>query len=529
MQDAAARVQDATKIYGEGDTAVTALNDVCLQFSTGQYTAIMGPSGSGKSTLLHCTAGLDRLASGSVYIGEVELGALNDRELTKLRRDKVGFIFQTFNLVPTLSAEKNIVLPMAIAGRDGERVVGLGVVSLFVGVAVLSPAFARPVTAFIGSPLPAVAGVSGNLARENSMRSPRRTSATAAALMVGLALVALVAIIAQSLRSTVSDVLAESFLADFVVQQANPFAPPGGLPTAIADDIADLEEVSDVSRVRFSQAKVEDSVVFLGAIESNYTSMFDLDVTEGTLSEFSGNQTAVLRGWAEGQALGLGDVVSMQFAATGADVFRITAVYEEETAGPVLIPLDAYEANFVEQLDGSVYVLLAPGVSAQAGRAAVEVATAQDPNASVLDATGFQEQTEEALDQLLNVFIGLLSLAILISILGITNTLSLSVIERTREIGLLRAIGMSRRQVRRTIRWEAVITSLFGAVLGIAIGILFAWSIVQALEDQGIRFTVPVGQLILLIIAAGLAGVLAAIPPAARASNLDILEAIAYE
>ena len=121
MQEAAARVEDGTKVYGQGATAVSALSEVSLSFGQGRFTAIMGPSGSGKSTLLHCTAGLDRLTAGTVHIGDFELGTLNDRELTRLRRDKIGFIFQTFNLVPTLSAEENISLPMSIAGRDGER------------------------------------------------------------------------------------------------------------------------------------------------------------------------------------------------------------------------------------------------------------------------------------------------------------------------------------------------------------------------------------------------------------------------
>lgn len=409
-------------------------------------------------------------------------------------------------------------------------VVGIGVALLFIGVTVLSPAFAGQMAWVIGTPVAAVS-LPGKLARGNAARSPRRTSATAAALMVGLALVGLVAVFSESLKATVGEVLADSFLADFAVQPATSgFGGPGlGLSTAVADGLAELPQVDEVSRMRFNQAKVGESITFLGGGEPNLDRMFDLGLIEGSLERLVGESVAVSEAQATEKGIALGNSVEFEFAATGMETFEVVAIYSEEIAGAYLISLEAYEENFIEQLDATVYVRLGPGVSSETGREAIESVTASYPGTDVLDATGIQEQAEAQVDQLLNVFIALLALAVLISVLGITNTLSLSVIERTREIGLLRAIGMSRRQVRTTVRWEAVIIAVFGALMGVTLGLVLAWAVIQALQDQGLRFAVPVGQMVILVAVAGIAGVIAALPPAYRAARLNILEAIAYE
>jgi putative ABC transport system permease protein len=176
-----------------------------------------------------------------------------------------------------------------------------------------------------------------------------------------------------------------------------------------------------------------------------------------------------------------------------------------------------------------VLIALADGVTIEQGRAAVESVTSSFPNVQIQDQADFKQQTESQINLILSLIFVMLLLSVLIALLGITNTLSLSIIERTREIGLLRAVGMSRKQVRRMIRWESVIISVFGAVLGVGLGILFGWAVVRALSDQGLLFVLPAGQLIGALLAAGLAGVVAAVLPAWRASSLNVLEAIAYE
>ena len=419
--------------------------------------------------------------------------------------------------------------PVAGTGVPGIAVVGAGVAVFFIGIAVLSPAFARPVVGVIAAPFRALGAVSGRLAAENSMRSPRRTSATASALMIGLALVALVAILGDSAKATVEDVFADILRADLYVQPANQFGPNAGFPSSLADELELLPEVALISRVRTSQAKVEGEVTFIGAAEPNIEEAVDLGLIAGSLDRFAGNSAAVSASFAESRALEVGSEISIAFAASGEQAFEVVAIYESETAGPVLIPLSTFEQNYVEQLDAFIYIKLGQSVGPDEGRKLIESVAQAYPTAVVLDAAEFQRQAQDQVDQLLNVLVGLLSLAIIISVLGITNTLSLSVIERTREIGLLRAVGMSRFQVRRMVRLEAVVTSIFGALLGVGIGIFFAWALVEALRDQGIRFSIPFLQLVLLVGLAALAGVLAAIPPARRAAGLDILRAIAYE
>ncbi len=431
--------------------------------------------------------------------------------------------------VGTIALALGLFGPVDEVGVPGIVVVGVGVALFFVGIAVLSPAFARPFTRLLGAPVARLSGVSGALARENSMRSPRRTSATAAALMVGLALVALVAILGASAKATVGEVLAGSLKADFYIQPANQFGPNAGLPTSLADEVAQLADVETVARVRTGQAKVEDTVTFIGAADASIADVVDLELVAGSLDHFEGDVVALSKPFSDSRDLGLDANVSLTFAATGTGSYRTVAIYEEATAGTVIIPLSSFEQNFTEQLDSFVYVRLAPGVEQESARMKIERVTNSYPTAAVLDAAGFQQQAEEQIDQLLSVLLGLLGLAIIIAILGITNTLSLSVIERTREIGLLRAVGMSRSQVKRMVRWEALITSVFGAVLGVAVGMFFGWALVEALREQDIRFAVPAGQLLLIVAVSGVAGVLAAVPPARRAARLDILEAIAYE
>jgi putative ABC transport system permease protein len=221
----------------------------------------------------------------------------------------------------------------------------------------------------------------------------------------------------------------------------------------------------------------------------------------------------------------------VEFARTGVQHLTVGGLYSDNRfLGNYAVSLQTYEANFSEQLDEIVFVKAAEGVPIARARAAVEDAVAAYPNVQVNDQAEFKDQQAGFIDQLLALVSALLGLAILIALFGIVNTLGLSIFERTRELGLLRAVGMSRRQVRSMIRWESVIIAVLGAVLGVAIGVLFGLAMQQALASQGItKLTIPPVQLLVYVVLAGLAGVLAAVLPARRAARLNVLDAISYE
>ncbi len=227
----------------------------------------------------------------------------------------------------------------------------------------------------------------------------------------------------------------------------------------------------------------------------------------------------------------MGDTVPAQFATVGDAPLTLVGIYgDNRLAGDYLISLDTYDTYFTEPLDSFVLVKASPDVPLADAQAAIEAAVQGLPNIQVQDQAAFREQQAGFIDQLLGLVTALLFMSILIAVFGIVNTLGLSIYERTRELGLLRAVGMSRRQVKRMIRWEAVIIAIFGASLGIVIGILFGWALQQALANQGVtQLKIPVGQLVFYLVFAGLIGVLAAIWPARRAAKLNVLEAISYE
>jgi putative ABC transport system permease protein len=350
--------------------------------------------------------------------------------------------------------------------------------------------------------------------------------------MVGLTLVTGIAILSASLRATVGVIIEESFRADFAIQQpGGGFGPPVGISPVVADELEQLPETGAVSRIRANVARIDDRITFVGAVEPNITSLFDFDVLSGTFDNLVGDDTvAVYVGRAEEDGLAVGDTVAIEFARSGLAEFRVVALWDTAAVqAEHFLSIDAYRANFVEDLDTVVYVGLADGVDNAAGRRAVESVTDRYATAEVFNGAEFRQDAEEQLNQLLALVFGLLALAIVISLFGITNTLALSIIERTREIGIIRAVGMTRSQVRSVVRWEAAIIAVFGALLGVILGVALGWVIVKALQDQGIIFTVPVGQVVALVAAAGLAGVVAAVYPARRAARLDVIAAISYE
>jgi putative ABC transport system permease protein len=408
-------------------------------------------------------------------------------------------------------------------------VVGLGAALTFVGVAMLSPLVARPIASTLGRPFRG--RISGKLGGENANRNPRRTASTAAALMIGLGLVAFVAVFAASLKSSVTAVLDRTIRSDLMLtaSQFAPFSPE------LAKDLAGDPNFAAVSSLRQgAEAKVRSSTTFpVGIDPATITDVANIEMDAGSITALSQpNSVAVSKTEADSKNLTVGATVPMEFARTGTQQLTVVGIFEPNALlNDYAVSLDTYDANVAQQLDSVVFLKYAPGVDQAAARANVEALVARDyPSVAVND----QEQTKQTyvkqVDQLFAIVYVLLFLSVFISAFGIMNTLGLSIYERIRELGLLRAVGMSKKQVKRMVRVEAVIIAVLGAILGLAVGIAFGWALQRALSDVGIdRFALPVGQLVIMLIVAALIGVLAAILPARRAAKLNVLEAITYE
>jgi putative ABC transport system permease protein len=411
---------------------------------------------------------------------------------------------------------------------DAGLIVGAGAALTFIGVATLSPLVARPLAALIGAPFRRI-GFAGRLGRENAMRNPRRTASTSAALMIGLGLVTFVAVFGDSLKASGVAALDEAIRSDFILTTGG-FAP---LSPSVAEDLQDAPEIAVASPIRAGGIRVLGGLEFVTAVDpATLGEVTSFEFTAGSLGSLSAPGTvAVVDDVAEANGWAVGHRIELQFPRTGTQAFTITGIYPDpQILGNYVISLDAFEANFAQRLDTLVFVKLAEGVSPAEGRRALEAATEDSPNVQVQDQTQFKEQQLQLIDQILGFVQVLLLLAIVIALFGIVNTLSLSIYERVRELGLLRAVGMSRGQVRRMIRSEAVIIAVLGGVLGAAIGVLFGWAMQGALASLGIdRLRVPIGTILVYLVVAGLAGVIAAIWPARRAARLNVLEAIAYE
>jgi putative ABC transport system permease protein len=405
--------------------------------------------------------------------------------------------------------------------------VGLGAAAIFIGVAVLGPVLARPASRFLGAPLPALNGMPGTLARENAVRNPKRTSATAAALMIGVSLVAFITIFGSSTKKALTADIDKTFTSDFLIDTGS-FA---ALSPELAKRLARLPEVEAASGVRSNMAEIDGATADLVAVDpASYGRINDLGITQGHLEDLDTDGIAVLDTVARAKGWSVGEDVRVRFAETGEQRLTVAAIFSDtkQVGSSYLLGLPAYDANFTDRLDNRVLVKLAEGVSPGGARAALEQVTADYPTARLQDRAEYKQAQSAELDKELGLLYVLLALAILIALLGIANTLALSVFERTRELGLLRANGMARRQVRAMERWESVIIALFGTCLGLVIGLFFSWAMVTAVPDQA-TLTVPVGQLAAGTVIAAIAGVLAAIGPARRAARLDVLAAIATE
>jgi putative ABC transport system permease protein len=428
-----------------------------------------------------------------------------------------------------LAAAGGGLIALGLVGDGGIVPVGFGVPLTFLGVAVLGPILARPATGALGAPLPATRGMPGTLARNNAIRNPKRTSSTASALMIGVGLVTFIAVVATSAKSQIDKVVDQSFGSDFVIDSGS-FG-FGGLPPKLAADVAALPEVGSVATLRQGPVEIEGKARGVAAIDPVETpKMFDFGAVQGSLASLSDPATIAVQDTFElpdGRRLALGDTVVVRFPKTGVQSFTVGAVFEK-AFGSVVFGLPAWEANVDDQFDSAVFVLAADGVSLPSAKAAVERVAAPYPTADVQDLSEFKASQTGQINQMLGLIYALLGLAVLIAVLGIANTLALSIFERTRELGLLRAVGMTRAQLRSTVRWESVLIALFGTGMGVVVGVAFGSAVMLALADDGlVALVVPFGQLAVIGVLAALCGVLAAVLPARRAARLDVLGAIA--
>ncbi len=417
-------------------------------------------------------------------------------------------------------------------GGGGIAFVGLGALAVFVGVAMVAPAIARPAAGILGRPMRRL-GMEGVLARQNSMRSARRTASTASALMIGLALVAATMILAASAIKSTSDQVERQVTAPYIVK-ADPY---GTFPHAVVEELRQQPEIGAAFGMTQSPAKITGSTKTFTAVDPaavDTSSPFEaltLGDVDGDVAGLDDGGIAVWKTEAKNQHWKLGDTVSVEFP-DGVHPQQIEAIYSEHGAtGNYLMAESTYRAHYVDQ--GDIYAVILPSAGTselQAQAVAQQIVDRDYPNLEVLTKSEFIADQKAEVEIFVGLITVLLGLAIVIALLGVANTLALSIFERTREIGLLRAVGMTRTQLRRMVRGEAAIVAVFGAVLGLAVGVFFGVALVKALADQGIdSLVVPPARLGVVVVATAVLGVLAATLPARKAAKLDVLRAITHD
>jgi putative ABC transport system permease protein len=409
---------------------------------------------------------------------------------------------------------------------------GVGVLALFLGVALNAPRLVKPLASVLGWPATQVGGAAGELARENAMRNPSRTASTAAALMIGLALVTFVAVLGQGIRSSFEDAVDQLFISDYAITSQNTFTP---LTIGAEEAAKGAPVVQDVSGVRAGAAKVLGSTENLTAVEPNMTKVIHLDWKAGNdrvPAQLGKNAFFTDDDYAKKNHLVLGSPVRLVFPSGKTVQLKVEGIYKKPNGGspfgPVTISTALFDANFSRPQNEMAFVNVKGGASAE-NTAALELPLRSFADAKVQTRDQFKHNFEQPINKLINLLYVLLGLSVIVSLFGIVNTLVLTVFERTRELGMLRAVGMTRRQVRRMIRHESIVTALIGAVLGIVVGLLLSLLVTHALSSEGIVFAIPTRQLVYFVIASIVVGILAAILPARRAARLNVLEALQYE
>jgi putative ABC transport system permease protein len=415
-----------------------------------------------------------------------------------------------------------------VAGLTAPAVVlvGLGAVAVFIAAGMLAPIVARPVSGALGRPLAALLGTPGRLGRENSIRSPRRTAQTAAALMVGIALVSAVAVLGASLSQSAKTNLDSAVPAADIIT-----GPSSGFSTSVAAAVSRIAGVTTVTNVYKGQFELRGSLSSVDAVDpAGLKRTVHMAIISGSGSRaLAAGQLLIDTATASAQHLSVGSVVPVTFAQTGPATIRIGGIFQANPLiGSYVVGAPFFLSHFHSPLPIAVLISTQPGAAHV--ESAINNYLSVYPNVGVQSRAQFEQSQQATVNQELGLIYVLLALAIIVALIGIVNTLMLSVFERTHELGLLRAVGMKRRQVRTMIRSEAAIIALFGAVIGVIIGTALGVAFAASLKQQGItEISVPYASLVGFVVLAGLFGLAAASWPARRAAKLDVLAAIAVE
>lgn len=419
---------------------------------------------------------------------------------------------------------------VGVVGGPGNDAIwiGVGAVIWVLTVAGISAVLGRPVLAACRAVFAKVFGTTGRLAGDNAIRNPRRTGATASALMIGLTLVSAVGVLAASMSKSMDSLVDEQFEADFIVQ-SSVF---GSFPVAIGNQMAKVDGVETVSRTQSAIGMVnndQERPAFVAAVDPSFDTIYDVPMVYGEQA-VRGDSAMVNQRTAQQYDLVLGGTFRVQFPGSEPIRLTVTGISEDtQVAGSINVPFSVFKKAGIKRVDHSLSINIADGADADEVKAELDALVEDLPIVAVQDKEEFGDSLKAQVNQLLYMVYGLLALSVVIAVIGIVNTLSLSVLERTREIGLLRAVGLSRRRLRRMVTLESVTISVMGAVLGLVLGVVIGVLLQRSLADDLPELGIPWGSLAVFMAIAVLFGVLAAIVPAIRASRMKVLDAIATE
>ncbi|MGW5633473.1 ABC transporter permease [Streptomyces sp. NPDC003832] len=434
-------------------------------------------------------------------------------------RNTLGALFSAAGVAVVLAAT-------SMQGSDGQAPMGLGAVLLIIGVFILTPLLSRPLIA-AAAPVLRVFGVSGKLARQNSVRNPRRTAATASALMIGLTLITGMTVMAGSLQKSIDKMASAALRADYVVSMAN----GNQLSPDVDEKLRGLDEVTATSPLRNAASRIGGETEYLTGVDgSSIGELTELPVTDGAF-EVGGARVVVDGDTAESHGWHAGSRFTAHFEDGEARRLTVAGVYEgNEMIRGIMLDNRTLTPHLDDPVDMQVMVKTAGGASDSA-KDALEKALGSNPAIKVQDRQDLSEEIAQMFTLILNMVYGLLAMAVIVAVLGVVNTLAMSVFERSQEIGMLRAIGLDRKGIKRMVRLESLVISLFGGVLGIGLGVFFGWAAGELLASRMATYelVLPWARLGVFLLLAATVGVLAALWPARRAARLNMLTAIKSE